>query len=421
MINQNQEQKEPFVKVHKASVLLIAMAIVIAAAIFLSPIFAESTSPCAPCHGVQGYSQSLDILEGNNGNSIPTALTVGQTLPVTIAVENLVNSQLFNIMSDVSLTLNSEKGHVSVNSPTVDLGTLQKGKASATWQITGESAGSDTLTITAKGTNSHMSLKFSDSYSPAPTITVTEPTPSPTPISTPTPAPTLTPAPTSKPMIPSAPTPTPTPAPIPTPTRTPSSTSTNTPTPTSPPTQLPTPSPTIPTPNPSTPPTPSLTPIPIDAKPVSPAENLGLPALKVWFTNPPEGETWSADTQKTIEWVTIGGVGNLTVKLELSKSGSNGPWTTLAEKLSSKSNFVWNVLKQDSNDYIIRATVTDAANPPQIASVTVAVKTAPAIHLDIGTMMLSIPIVLPFAAIIVIILRRRIVQTKLRKNKFMPS
>ena len=159
-------------------------------------MFSASTSQCGACHA--GYNQNLDILEGNAANQLPTTLSVGQTATVTVLIENSVNTATYTALSSVSLTLSSANGHFTVSAPTYTIGTLQKGTATATWQITGVSAGTDTFVIAATAKNSHQSLSFQDTYSPAPAITIQSPasTPSPTPI--PTAAPTQSPTSTNR-------------------------------------------------------------------------------------------------------------------------------------------------------------------------------------------------------------------------------
>ena len=189
---------------------------------------------------------TLDILEGNAQNIIPTTVQVGQTQTVKVVIENSNNAPVYNQFAGVSLTLRSQNGHFTVSSPTYNVGTFATGTATATWQITGISAGSDALVISASATSSHKNLQYSDSYLPNPSLTVTSaptPTPSPIPTPSPTPVPTATPTPTPSPApVPTA-TPTTAPTASPTPRPTPSPTSTPAPTPT--PTQTQTPIPTV--------------------------------------------------------------------------------------------------------------------------------------------------------------------------------
>jgi hypothetical protein len=380
MINSNRKQKRVF-KMHKASYIMIAAALIIVASIFLSPVFSSSTSQCSSCHG--GYIQYLDILEGNPSNQLPTTLTVGQTATISVIVENNVNTAIFTALSNVALTLNSQNGHFTVNTPTYTISNLPKGTATATWQITAVSPGVDSYIIAGSAKNIHQSISFQDTYTPAPAITISNPVPSPTPTPTATPSPTLniTPTPTSSSDSTSATSPTPIQ------TTPPSSTSTS-----------------------GTQPTPSPTPNPNNQSSNNLNQQSNQNPLKIWFTTPTEGSTFAAGN-KTIEWVTTGGSGKSSVKLEVSKFGSSGPWTTLAEN-SIDNNFVWNAPTQDAN-YIIRAIVEDTTDPTQTTSVTVAAKVITVINYDI--LMLTLICTLPLLSIIIVIaLRKRIFKTKIK-------
>jgi hypothetical protein len=55
MTTQKPEQRISFFKMHKASLLVIAAAIIVSAFIFFSPVFSTSTNPCGPCHSGNGY------------------------------------------------------------------------------------------------------------------------------------------------------------------------------------------------------------------------------------------------------------------------------------------------------------------------------------------------------------------------------
>ena len=377
---------------------MIAAALIVVASIFLSPVFSSSASPCGSCHG--GYSQYLDVLEGNAANQLPTALTVGQTATVSVVVENRVNTVLFSSLSSVSLSLTSQSGHFSVGVPTFSVGTLAKGTATATWQITGVSAGSDTLVISASARNVHQNLQFSDTYSPVSGITISTSATTPTPIVTPTP--TTMPAATPTPSSPSTPTTNPTIAPDPT--------SSSTPTPTQAPTQA--------TSEPTTSPQPNSTSDPKNELPNNSQEQNKPSDLKIWFTTLSEGETLTAGN-KTIEWTTSGGSGNSNTKLELSKSGIGGPWTVLAENLTNTNSFVWIVPNQSAN-YIIRVTVADIANPLQIASSTAVTKIISAIHIETLMMtILSYAMVLLSTTLLAIISKNRLTKIGYLKTRNM--
>jgi len=186
-VREGRDLKASLKKMHKTSYLVLTLTMVIVGSILLSPVLSASTNPCSSCHG--GYSQYLDILEGNGGNILPTTLTVGQSSTVTVVVENRVNTARYTSLSSVSLTLTSQSGHFTVSAPTDSIGTLAAGTTSATWQITATSAGSDALIITASGRNSHQGLSLSDRYSPSPSINIQAAAPPPPP---PPPPPPLT-------------------------------------------------------------------------------------------------------------------------------------------------------------------------------------------------------------------------------------
>ncbi len=204
---------------NKTSYVLIAVAAVILLSLIVAPAGSISSNQCSFCHG-SAYSQQLDILEGNSQNIIPSTIQVGQTLTVTIMLENINNAPTYNQLSGVLATLAAKNNHFSVNEPTYNIGSLSTGTAAATWQITGTSMGSDQLVITATGTNTHGNVILTDNYSPNPSITING-TASPTSTPLPTQPPTDTPIPTVIPTI--------TPNPTSNPTSTPLSTTTNKP------------------------------------------------------------------------------------------------------------------------------------------------------------------------------------------------
>ena len=205
----------------RASYLVLFATTAIILLVFSSPRSSgNSTDPCNQCHST--YHQNLDILEGNSANKIPSTIEVGETKTVTIVVENNVNTEQYSKLSDVCASLSSKNGHFSVTALTCNIGDLQSGTATATWQITGVSSGTDSLSITVTGNNQDMSASFSDNYSPSPVITVAQSTstssPTPTFASTPTPEASPTNAPTSTTQETPTPTKTTTPPIIPTPT-----------------------------------------------------------------------------------------------------------------------------------------------------------------------------------------------------------
>ena len=201
-------------KAYKALSAIILIVILVVISLFVSPVFSTSELKCSSCHGSY-YNQQLKFLEGSNQNSIPSSIQVGQTLNVTVELENVDDASRYFLLSDVSVSLMSKNNHFSANSSTFNIETMAPGTATANWQITGTSSGSDELIITVTGVNHHGNVFFSDQYSPNPSITI-EGTASSTPTmeGTPQPTPQATTSPTTTP----ANSPTLTTTPIPTPT-----------------------------------------------------------------------------------------------------------------------------------------------------------------------------------------------------------
>jgi hypothetical protein len=204
----------PSFKRHKLSYLITIVTILIVISLFLAPAFSISTNTCNSCHG-NSYNQQLDLVEGSGQNVFPTNVMVGQTATVTVVVQNINNVPRYTALYSVSITLSSQNNHFSVKNPTYTIGVLQTGVATATWQITGTSQGSDILVISASAINTHESVSFADRYLPGPSINVltnpnltSTPTPSPTPISSPTTEPTPTVQPTLPPGSTATPNPT---------------------------------------------------------------------------------------------------------------------------------------------------------------------------------------------------------------------
>ena len=180
----------------KASYILLGVTLSVILFIVFSPK-AEgiSNNPCSPCHPSPNgaYDQFLDILENDVQTQIPSEIDKEQIKTVSVIIENGGSPGVYDIISDVALSLSSQYGFFSVDSKTHNLGEMGIGKRSAVWQITGLTDGFDTILISGTGTNLHGPSQFSDSYSIP--ITVGQPT------STPTLTPTQTPTPTPTPII----------------------------------------------------------------------------------------------------------------------------------------------------------------------------------------------------------------------------
>jgi hypothetical protein len=163
-------------RVNGPSVVILGLIVITACSALVSSAQSASPNLCGSCHG-GGYSQVLDIREGDSANQLPTTLNVGETKTVVVAVENAVNTARYAALS-VSLTLRSGKGHFLIRNPTYYIGYFPAGVQNAVWQITGTSDGEDQLVITATGRNGHENLAFSDGYSPTPSVVVGTPNPS---------------------------------------------------------------------------------------------------------------------------------------------------------------------------------------------------------------------------------------------------
>lgn len=161
-------------KVSQFLLLSIGILILLVSSISTS---AKSTNLCNECH--TSYIQYLDILEGNVGEIIPQTIGVGETKTVTIQINNQCNTKSYTTLTNVRLTLTSKNGLFQIINPNFIVGTMSIGSKTATWQIIGLTSGSDELTITAQGTNTHNKLTFRDTYSPTKTLTITTPQPPP--------------------------------------------------------------------------------------------------------------------------------------------------------------------------------------------------------------------------------------------------
>lgn len=192
------------------AIILFALALVVFSLIS-TPVFSASTLKCSTCHG-SIYSQQLKLLEDDSQNRIPSIIQVGETLNVTVMLENIDDASKYFLLSDVSASLTSKNNNFSVNSSTCNIGVIAPSVSTVSWQITGTSAGSDELIISATGINEHGNVLFTDQYSPNPLITVSEansskPTAesSPNPTSQPTASPTSTSDSSPTPTVPELP------------------------------------------------------------------------------------------------------------------------------------------------------------------------------------------------------------------------
>lgn len=92
----------------------------------------------------------------------------------------------------------------------------------------------------------------------------------------------------------------------------------------------------------------------------------GKPSVTV--VSPNGGESWTAGTSHDIEWSASGGTGTLTITIEYSTSGKNGPWMKTASGESNDGVLIWTVPNTPSSNCYVRITAEDSASPPASAS-----------------------------------------------------
>jgi hypothetical protein len=346
-------------------VLFVTFAVILA--LLFSPYASSisSSNPCgSSCHTHLGsYSQFFGINEADNSNQIPSTLNLTETKNVTVTIQNIVNVDMYSILSSVSVTLRSAYGHFSINSPTYYVGDLPAGTVTATWQINGTSEGFDYLLIDATATNQHERIFFSDSYNPSPLITVGQPTvtplPAPTPVPTPIPAPTLpsTPSPLTSPSI--------------------------TPTPTG-------------TSNPTS----------------SPANQ----KLSVILLSPTQDEKGLVQTNHTIEWQANGGTSPINVTLEYTKSNVTGPWTIIASGLQNNGSLMWTT-PNIASTYYIRVSVNDSGIPTQTTSTDVAFEVVEA-NAEVPSIPIATILIIIIAVVVVVLVGCFFNAKKKQKKKY---
>lgn len=153
--------------------VLLVSAMMLLSAPFLPLSDSKSSNPCAACHS-DGRYMYLDILEGDGGNVLPSAVSDSQVLPVAVVIEVTGSTSMHNVMVGITATLASQNGLFSVDVATFDVGALLCGqKATAFWNISAVASGNDVMLITSVGHNTHKGREFQDSYSPSPDIAVT--------------------------------------------------------------------------------------------------------------------------------------------------------------------------------------------------------------------------------------------------------
>lgn len=284
----------------------------------LSPIsLSISNEPCARCHGSR-YYQYLDILETDSQSQLPSAINLGETKTVKVVIQNDVNTGTYATLTSVSVTLTSAKGYFSVNTPTINIETLQSGTTTASWQITSISDGYDYLTIQASAINTHYSY-FSDSFSSA--IKVGQPAATPEPTSTPT----QTPAPTN-----------------PQTTQTPTA-STSTPTAISTPTNHPT------------------------SEPSPTHSNQSQTQISIQLLNPTQNQKLKANTKYDIQWTANGGTSPLNVTINYTSENEQNHWIKIATNLPSNGKYSW-ATPNEASSYRIQVIAQDSSAITQTTS-----------------------------------------------------
>jgi len=92
------------------------------------------------------------------------------------------------------------------------------------------------------------------------------------------------------------------------------------------------------------------------------------PPISVIVTSPSGGENWTIGDRHNITWNASGGLGDLTVDIEYSKEGPDGPWMDVARNEPDDGLFEWEVPDTPSENCRVRVTVTDSSAAPQSLS-----------------------------------------------------
>jgi len=308
----------------KITLTILTIVITVILVAILSPTsLSISNEPCARCHGSR-YYQYLDILETDSQSQLPSAINLGETKTVKVVIQNDVNTGTYATLTSVLVTLTSAKGHLSVNTPTINIETLQPGTTTASWQITSISDGYDYLTIQASAINTHYSY-FSDSYSSA--IKVGQPVATTEPTSTPT----QTPAPTNPQTTQTPPASTPTPTVISTPTNHPTS---------------------QPSPTPS---------------------NQNQTPLLIQLLNPTQNQKLNANTKHDIQWTTNGGTSPLNVTINYTSENEQNHWINIATNLPSNGKYSWTT-PNEASSYRIQVRAQDSSTITQTSSTEITIE-----------------------------------------------
>ena len=120
-----------------------------------------SPNPCISCHR-DGRYMHLHIDE-NPALPLPVSLVVSSTHNITVTVENFCEESENNVMTNITVTLKTRAGHTRVDKPTQVIAVLPPGSEDLTWEISGESSGTEVLEFVAIATNPHQNLTLIDS------------------------------------------------------------------------------------------------------------------------------------------------------------------------------------------------------------------------------------------------------------------
>jgi hypothetical protein len=120
-----------------------------------------SVSPCRLCHR-DGRYMHLHIDE-NPLSPLPVSILQGSTYNLTLNVQNFCSTSKNNLMTNVTVILNSYAGHIRVDKPKYVIAILPVGTENVSWEIFGETSGKGVLEFKATATNPHNNLTLVDS------------------------------------------------------------------------------------------------------------------------------------------------------------------------------------------------------------------------------------------------------------------
>jgi len=113
------------------SYFLIGTVCLVLLLLLIAPAVSISSNQCSSCHS--NYNQQIDLVEGSNQNNIPSTIQVGQTLTITVVIQNINNAPRYTQFSSVTATLSSQNNYFTISTPTYNVGSLYTGITTATW------------------------------------------------------------------------------------------------------------------------------------------------------------------------------------------------------------------------------------------------------------------------------------------------